>query len=311
MTEALRFDGKAFVITGAGRGIGRSYAQLLASRGAAILINDLGTSVQGSGMDESLARQVAAEIVADGGRAVGNSADVTDPAGATVIVEECLSAFGRVDGVINSAGIITSAAFPEVESGELFTLWNLHVVGSFNVTRAAWGELGKRSGSVVMTSSAGIFGAPFAAAYNTAKAGVFGLMRSVAAVGREAGVRVNAVMPSADTRMQLMPGGQLISDEANDAEPVGGPSPLSASDLAAPLVAFLMHDSCGVTGEMFFTGRGHAARVFLGTGPGHFDADMSIESVAGNWGRIMRTDGFFISSDVLEHREQLMSLHDG
>jgi NAD(P)-dependent dehydrogenase (short-subunit alcohol dehydrogenase family) len=311
MTRSLRFDGKAFVITGAAGGLGRSYARLLASRGAAVLINDLGTGVEGAGMDESPARQAAAEIVADGGRAVSNCSDVTDPAGATAIVDACLAAFGRLDGVVNSAGIITSAAFPQVGSDELLKHWNLHVVGSHNVTRAAWEELVNHRGSVVMTSSAGMLGAPFATAYNTAKAGVWGLMRSVASVGREAGVRVNAVMPSADTRMQLMPGGRLISDEAVDADPVVDAAPLSAPEMAAPLVAFLLHDSCPVTGEVLFTGRGHAARLFLGAGTGYADVNMSIESVADNWDRIMRIDGFFLPTDVVEHREQLLSRQDG
>ena len=151
MTRSLRFDGKAFVVTGGAGGLGQSYARLLVSRGAAVLINDLGTGVEGAGSDESPARQAAARIVADGGRAVSNCSDVTDPAGAAAIVDECLAAFGRVDGVVNSAGAITSAAFPQVGPDELVKQWNLHVVGSYNVTRAAWEELVNRRGSVVMT----------------------------------------------------------------------------------------------------------------------------------------------------------------
>jgi NAD(P)-dependent dehydrogenase (short-subunit alcohol dehydrogenase family) len=311
MNQHLDFTGKTVVITGAGRGLGRAYALLLAARGAAVVVNDLGTTMAGDRESGSPADDVVAQIRAEGGRAVANHADVTSVEGAQSIVSAALDTFGRIDGLVNNAGIIADVRFTEMSQEQLDRQLSVHLHGSVAVTQAAWDALTQSRGSVVMTASAGMLGAPFATPYNVAKASVFGLMRSLACEGAPVGIRVNAVMPGAETRMQSIAVATLAGSDIGTPPVDGVSSAVDDPGRAAPLVAYLLHHHCPVTGEMFFTGRGHAARVFLACGPGFTDAEMSLESVAANWNAVMETDPYFVPADLREHRERIFGLFAG
>jgi len=199
----LRFDGRVAIVTGAGRGIGRAYALLLAARGASVVVNDLGGSISGDGSDTGPAAAVVDEIVAAGGAAIADASDVSTPDGAQGLVGAAVEAFGPVDAVIANAGIMRWAGMPDVDADDLDAHLAVHVGGSFHLVRAVWPSMAERGyGRIVLTTSSGVFGLPNNTAYATAKGGVIGLVRSLSVTGRRAGITVNAIAPGAFTRME-------------------------------------------------------------------------------------------------------------
>jgi NAD(P)-dependent dehydrogenase (short-subunit alcohol dehydrogenase family) len=282
--DELSFEGRVAVVTGAGRGIGRSYAVLLAERGASVVVNDLGGSMEGVGTDAGPASAVVGEIVAAGGAAMADTNDVSTSEGAGALVGAAIERFGRVDILINNAGVIRWAGFPEANADNLAAHLAVHVGGSFHTTRAAWPHMVERGyGRVVMTSSAGMFGLPNNVSYATAKGGVIGLARSLSTAGAEHGIKVNVIAPAAYTRMARGPG-------ADDLPP----------DLVAPMVAFLAHEDCPVSGEIYAAGARRFARVFIGVTPGFLAATPrpTIEDVAGHWGEINDETGYSVPADL-------------
>ena len=256
--DPLTFDGRVAVITGAGGGLGRSHALELARRGAHVVVNDLGGAVDGTGGSASAAEQVVAEIRAAGGEAIANADSVATPDGGAAIVECALDTFGRVDIVVNNAGILRDAAFKNVTPALLDAVIDVHLKGAFNVLRTAWPRLREQNyGRVVNTSSgSGLFGNFGQSNYGAAKAGLMGLTRVLSIEGARNNVMANAIAPIAHTRMTE---GQI--DES------------MAPELISPLVAYLCHASCAVTGQAYSVGGGRVSRVFLGMTTGVTDSD--------------------------------------
>jgi NAD(P)-dependent dehydrogenase (short-subunit alcohol dehydrogenase family) len=289
----LRFDGRVAVVTGAGRGLGAAYARLLASRGAQVVVNDLGSSMAGDGADAGPASTVVDEIVAAGGVAAADTNDVGSAAGADALIATALERFGRIDAVVNNAGIMRWGGLPELDEGDMARHWQVHVAAAFHTTRAVWPHLVEQgSGRLVLTTSSGVFGLPANTAYATAKGGVIGLMRSLATAGAPLGIRVNAIAPGAFTRM------------AGKGEPPAAMAP----ELVAPMAAYLAHEDCPVTGEIYAAGFGRFARVFVAQTEGYVASrPPTVEDVAAHWDAINDERSYTVPADLTEWSATFMA----
>jgi 3-hydroxyacyl-CoA dehydrogenase/3a,7a,12a-trihydroxy-5b-cholest-24-enoyl-CoA hydratase len=238
----LRFDGRVAIVTGAGNGLGRSHALLLASRGCKVVVNDLGGAHTGGGKSSEAADKVVAEIKAAGGDAVANYDSVED---GTSIVKSAVDAFGRLDIVINNAGILRDTSFQKMSEQDWELIYRVHVLGAFRVTHAAWNLMRDQGyGRVIMTASAaGIYGNFGQANYSMAKLGVVGFANTLAIEGAKKNVRVNTVAPIAGSRMTET----VLPKNLLDA---------LKPEYVSPLVAYLCHESCEETGGLFEVGGG-------------------------------------------------------
>ncbi|WP_407444005.1 SDR family NAD(P)-dependent oxidoreductase [Rhodococcus sp. (in: high G+C Gram-positive bacteria)] len=280
---ALDFSDRVVLITGAGRGIGRAHAELLASKGAAVVVGDLGATTDGSGTDgDDPAREVADAIVEAGGRAVASSADVTTEEGAVSLVEAAISAFGQLDAVINNAGIVRTAPFDEVPYEEYQRHLDVHYFGALRVCRAAWPHLLKSpAGRVVNTISQAMLGNPGMSHYGGSKGALFGLTRNLAVEGLAAGVMVNAIAPGAGTRMAE------ASADSLSPEVMEYMRTQLLPEHVAPVAAYLVHPSCTVTGEVFNVAGGIVNRLALVNTAGIHDPALTVETVASRFAEIM------------------------
>jgi NAD(P)-dependent dehydrogenase (short-subunit alcohol dehydrogenase family) len=280
----LGYDGKVAIITGAGGGLGREHALLLASRGARLVINDLGGSVSGEGGDAGPAQRAAQEINDAGGEAVADGSSVSSPEGGEAIVKTAIDNFGRVDILINNAGILRDKTFHNMTPDLLNPVLDVHLKGAFYVTRPAWIHMREQSyGRVVNTSSnSGILGNFGQSNYGAAKMGLVGLTRVLAAEGAKYNIKANAIAPVAKTRMteELL---GAVGDKLDAA-------------LVSPIVAWLAHEDCPVTGEIYSAAGGRIARMFIGLCQGYYNPKLSVEDVRDNFDQIRSEDGYIVPS---------------
>lgn len=271
MSEPITFDGRVAVITGAGGGLGRTYALELGRRGARVVVNDLGGSVDGSGASESAADQVVAEIREAGGEAVASHDSVSTEEGGAAIVQTALDTFGTVDIVVNNAGILRDKSFANMTMEEVTAVLDVHLRGGFHVSHPAFRVMKEKGyGRFVFTTSAsGMFGNFGQANYGAAKAGLVGLSNVIAIEGSKYNIKSNAIAPIARTRMT---------------EDILGPMvDLVAPELVTPLVVYLCSEANEHTHEIFTAGGGRYARVFIGTNQGWFAGKgpaASVEDIA-------------------------------
>jgi 3-hydroxyacyl-CoA dehydrogenase/3a,7a,12a-trihydroxy-5b-cholest-24-enoyl-CoA hydratase len=271
----LRFDGKVALVTGAGRGLGRAHALLLASRGARVVVNDLGTSGAGQGSDVSPAQGVVDEIRAAGGEAVANHDSVIE---GQRIVQAALDHFGRLDIVVNNAGFLRDVAFHKMAAADWDQLYEVHLLGAFRIVHAAWPGMRERGyGRIVNTSSAaGIYGNFGQVNYGTFKLALHGMTQPLAVEGQAKGIHVNTIAPAADSRLTRT----VLTPEQL--------APMRA-ELVSPLVAWLCHEECRENGGLFEVGGGYVAKVRWERSGGArlaLDGPDAVEQVAQAWGRI-------------------------
>ncbi len=285
----LRFDGQVAVVTGAGRGLGREHALLLASRGARVVVNDLGGSVTGDGAGVDAAQSTVEEIKAKGGEAVADANSVSTPGGGQAIIDAALDAWGRIDILVNNAGTVGDAAFEDMTEDRLSPLVDVHFKGAFFVTRPAWKVMREQNfGRIVNTcSAAGILGAPRMSNYGAAKTGLIGLTRVLAAEAVGLDIKVNAIAPVAATRMMDYSMGSAAEVDNPEAEELMRPF-LDRLDpaLVAPVVAYLAHVDCPVSGEIYTVGGGQVSRFFIGRTKGYYNPALSVEDVHAHFGEI-------------------------
>jgi NAD(P)-dependent dehydrogenase (short-subunit alcohol dehydrogenase family) len=280
----LRFDGRVAIVTGAGGNpsLGRAHALLLASRGAAVVVNDCGPDPEMRGYPgEASAEAVAAEIRAAGGRAVANTQSVTTPEGAAAIVATALDSFGRLDILINNAAVSVAAEIDEMTPRDFSRHIAVNLMGPIWCCRAAWPHLRAAGyGRIVNITSAAMTGFARQTAYAASKGGLWSLTRALAAEGAPHGIKVNAVSPGAYTRLvqSMLAEDSPLLEHSRASLPAG---------LASPVVAFLAHESCPVTGECFDSVGGAVQRTLIARTPGIVDPALTIEAVAAHWDEIM------------------------
>jgi NAD(P)-dependent dehydrogenase (short-subunit alcohol dehydrogenase family) len=296
MSESMDFEGKVVIVTGAGGGLGRAHALLFARHGARVIVNDLGGSAHGEGANASAADRVVAEIRDEGGEAVANHDSVTD---GDKIVQNALDTYGRVDVVVNNAGILRDKSFAKMEDTDWDLVYRVHVEGAYKVTRAAWHHLRAQNyGRIIFTSStSGIYGNFGQANYGMAKLGLYGLTRTLAIEGRKNNILVNAIAPTGGTRMTE----GLIPASVFD---------LLKPELVSPLVVFLGSEQCPDSGGLYEVGGGWMGKVrwerSLGAG---FDphAGFSPQDVAAQWASISDFSNAAHPADSAEALKEMMA----
>jgi len=263
----MRFDGRVAIITGAGGGLGRAHALELARRGASVVVNDLGGAVDGSGASTSAAQRVVEEITAAGGTAVANGDSVATAEGGEAIVRAAVTAFGRVDVVVNNAGILRDKAFHKMDAAMVDAVLDVHLKGAFFVSLPAFRLMREQGyGRIISTSSAsGLFGNFGQANYGAAKAGLAGLTRVLSIEGEGRGIKVNAIAPIANTRMTQ----DLLGELAERVQP----------ETVSPLVAYLAHEDCAVNGHVYSVAGGRVARIVVAETDGVVLGENTAEAV--------------------------------
>ena len=284
----IRYDGRVAVITGAGGGLGKTYALEMARRGASIVVNDLGGNPDGRGGGQSMADETVSEIKKAGGEAVANYDSVATPEGGEAMVQAAIDSFGRVDIVINNAGILRDKSFANLEPPDLEAVVDVHLKGAFFVSQPAFRHM-KEAGYgrfVFTTSAAGLFGNFGQANYAAAKMGLVGLSNVIAIEGAKYGIKSNVVAPIALTRLTE----ELLGPLAEKLDP----------NHVTPLTLFLVSEQNEATHEIYSVGGGRIARSFVGVTPGWFTGGKipSVEEVAGNFEAIRDTQEYIIPEGV-------------
>ncbi|WP_219894961.1 SDR family NAD(P)-dependent oxidoreductase [Aquisediminimonas profunda] len=301
VVDEIRFDGRVAIVTGAGNGIGRAHALALAKRGASVVVNDLGGQVDGTGSSRASADAVVEEIRSAGGVAVASYESVATPQGGEAIVRTALNKFGKLDILINNAGILRQRRFTEGTVGELELTLATHVHGAVYVTQPAYAAMrAENYGRIVFTTStAGLYGLPGLSFYGAAKGAVIGLMNAVAIEGREYGIMSNAISPGALTRMATS---DAVPDEEfrSVLEAMAKLQTAMSPEFVTPLALFLVSEQCNVTRSIYSAIAGRFARNFIGSAKGwqgSIQEPSTPEDVARNWDIINELNGFIMPDD--------------
>ena len=287
----IRFDDRVAVITGAGGGLGRTYALELAKRGAKVVVNDLGGAADGSGGGSSAADAVVKEVEEAGGTAVANYDSVATQEGGEGIIQTAIDNFSKVDIVINNAGILRDKSFAKLSDADLSAVIDVHLKGAFYVSQPAFRVMKSNGyGRFLFTASAaGVFGNFGQTNYGAAKMGLVGLMNVLAVEGARSGIQANTIMPIANTRLTQ----DILGPIAEKLAP----------ECVTPLVTYLVSEQCELTHELFSVGGGRYARVFVGlvkgwnAGP---DASVSAEDIASNLDAIRDQAGYTVPASIAD-----------
>ena len=296
----IRYDGRVAIITGAGGGLGKTYALEMGKRGARVVVNDLGGAADGTGAGSSMADETVKEINEAGGTAVANYDSVATPEGGEAIVQTALDNFGQVDIVVNNAGILRDKTFAKLTPEELEVVLDVHLKGAFYVSQPAFRSMKDAGyGRFVFTASAaGVLGNFGQTNYGAAKMGLVGLSNVIAQEGLKYNIRSNVIAPLAKTRLTE----QLL----------GGFADKLAPEFVTPVTLYLCSEQCELTHEIFSAGGGRVARFFVGVTQGWFQSEpASVEDIAANIDQIRDTDGFEIPGSANEEIGLLMKRFQG
>jgi NAD(P)-dependent dehydrogenase (short-subunit alcohol dehydrogenase family) len=287
MSGELRFDGRVVLVTGAGRGLGRAYVHLLAARGASVVVNN---RIRPGLEDEPpVAEVVAAEIVAAGSVAIASNDDLAAPGGGAAAVAIGVERFGRLDAVVNNAGIATAQTFPDYPREEFDELVDIHLGGTFAVTQAAWPHLVESgAGRIVNTvSRAAYLGDPQGCAYAAAKGAIHGITRALAVEGEAVGIKANAICPAAWTPLYDRAATDLSADQRRELVR------RLRTEHVAPVVAALAHPDCPCNGEVLTAIGGRVSRYFVGETAGiEIDTDFTPEELMERLADVWDVDGY-------------------
>lgn len=297
--EEIRFDGKVAVVTGAGGGLGKAYALLLAARGAKVVVNDLGGSFDGEGSDVAPAQQVVDEIKATGGEAIANYDSVAEWESAQKIIQTAVDSFGRIDILINNAGILRDKSLLKMEMEDYRKIMGVHLDGTFFCTKAAFAFMKDQTyGRIVSTASAaGLYGNFGQVNYGAAKMGIAGMMNSVAQEGTRYNIKANTIVPTAGTRLTFT---VMPEDVIGKVKP----------EYVAPFVAWLCSEKCEETAKMFSAGGGYFSRAAVVEGPGVvFDTrkEITVEMIVEKLDQIMNLEGAREYASAMEQAGTVLS----
>ncbi|MDR3512729.1 MAG: SDR family NAD(P)-dependent oxidoreductase [Caulobacteraceae bacterium] len=286
--SGLRFDGRVAIVTGAGGnpGLGRAHARLLAAHGAKVVVNDLGVGPDGRGGRPARAEAVAEEIRSEGGEAVADGHSVATQDGAQAIVETALRTYGRIDVLVNNAGVVEFALFEQLTPTDIEKMLGTHLMGTIWMCRAVWPHLKNAGyGRIINTVSGSLLGARYASVYGAAKGGILGLTRNLAIEGEEHGIKVNALAPGAATvAWQTM--------SAEEARPSPEILAKLSPDLVAPTAGYLAHEDCAVSGKCIGSEGGNIFELWYGRTSGADRDVWTLGDVEQEWSRIVDRTGF-------------------
>jgi NAD(P)-dependent dehydrogenase (short-subunit alcohol dehydrogenase family) len=302
----VSFEDRVVIVTGAGGGLGRTYALDIARRGGAVVVNDLGGSVRGGGASTAMADAVVNEIRKAGGKAVANYDDVASPEGARSMAAAGLQAFGRIDALINNAGNMRYAGVEDLPLEDLNALLAVHVGGAFNCSQAVWPHMKAQGGGriVFTTSGAGVLGVEKLSAYGAAKGGVLGLMNCLALEGAAHGILCNAIMPNAGTRMTA----DIKEGELGDNPWAAQMFATFAPEFTTGIAVYLASEACTTTHGVYSSLGGRVARAFVGVTPGHQGSrtePMNADEVAASWAEICDETGYRAPGSLTEEYRQV------
>jgi len=287
MMSLLRFDGRTAIVTGAGRNpsLGRAFALLLASRGANVVVNDIGDTKVAAYKERASPEDIVEEIRSLGGSAIPHVGSVTEEAGVSSLVKLAKEAFGRIDILINNAGVCVRAPFDRMSPEDFRLQIDVNLMGAALASRAVWPHMREQQyGRIINVGSSGMYGMPMISAYGAGKGGLFALTRALATEGERVGINANSIHPTAFTQMMasLHDENSTLYKEAKAERP---------AELVAPVVAYLAHESCRINGECFGVGGGRVNRVYMVETEGIFDRSLTVEAFAARCEEVLSEEG--------------------